>query len=152
MRGLVRQHWLPVAWTAVVWVGRIRNVVGDDELTAGARTWRLVVAIVFLVLAALVATLPLGLWHRRPLGSPRLVAVFCLWTIVFWTVRGGGLLFGDHDVGFKVVHTVLALASIGLAGALHRVDREVARSAVGGPAGEGPSASSAGDLALGVDR
>ena len=136
----------------MVWVGRIRNVVGDDELTAGARTWRLVVAIVFLVLAALVATLPLGLWHRRPLGSTRLVAVFCLWTIVFWTVRGGGLLFGDHDVGFKVVHTVLALASIGLAGALHRVDREVARSAVGGPAGEGPSASSAGDLALGVDR
>ncbi|GIT45647.1 MAG: hypothetical protein Ct9H300mP12_02320 [Acidimicrobiales bacterium] len=52
------------------------------------------------------------------------MAVFCLWTIVFWTVRGGGLLFGDHDVGFKVVHTVLALASIGLAGALHRVDRE----------------------------
>ncbi|GIS99204.1 MAG: hypothetical protein CM1200mP26_09170 [Acidimicrobiales bacterium] len=42
---------------------------------------------------------------------------------------GRGLLFGDHDVGFKVVHTVLALASIGLAGALHRVDREVARSA-----------------------
>ena len=124
----------------MVWVGRIRNVVGDDELTAGARTWRLVVAIVFLVLAALVATLPLGLWHRRPLGSTRLVAVFCLWTIVFWTVRGGGLLFGDHDVGFKVVHTVLALASIGLAGALHRVDREVARSAVGGSAGEGPRA------------
>ena len=152
MKGLVRLLWLTVAWTAVVWVGRIRNVVGDDELTAGARTWRLIVAIVFLVLAALVATLPLGLWHRRPLGSTRLVAVFCLWTIVFWTVRGGGMLFGDHDVGFKVVHTVLALASIGLAGALHRVDREVARSAVGGPAGEGPSASSAGALALGVDR
>ena len=53
-------------------------------------------------------------------------------------VRGGGLLFGDHDVGFKVVHTVLALASIGLAGALHRVDREVARTVVGGLAGKGP--------------
>ena len=152
MRGLVRLLWLTVAWTAVVWVGRIRNVVGDDELTAGARTWRLVVAIVFLVLAALVATLPLGLWHRRPLGSTRLVAVFCLWTIVFWTVRGGGLLFGDHDVGFKVVHTVLALASIGLAGALYHVDREVARTVASGSAGEGPSATSAGALALGVDR
>ena len=65
MRGLVRLLWLTVAWTAVVWVGRIRNVVGDDELTAGARTWRLVVAIVFLMLAALVATLPLGLWQDR---------------------------------------------------------------------------------------
>ena len=152
MRGLVRLLWLTVAWTAVVWVGRIRNVVGDDELTAGVRTWRLVVAVAFLVLAALLATLPLGLWHRRPLGSTRLVAVFCLWTIVFWTVRGGGMLFGDHDVGFKVVHTMLALASIGLAGALHRVDREVARTVAGGSAGEGPSAPSAGDLTLGVDR
>ena len=136
----------------MVWVGRIRNVVGDDELTAGVRIWRLVVAVAFLVLAALLATLPLGLWHRRPLGSTRLVAVFCLWTIVFWTVRGGGMLFGDHDVGFKVVHTILALASIALAGALHRVDREVARTVAGGSAGEGASAPSAGDLALGVDR
>ena len=152
MRGLVRLLWLAVAWTAVVWVGRIRNVVGDDELTSGARTWRLIVAGAFLVLAALLATLPLGLWHRRPLGSTRLVAVFCLWTIVFWTVRGGGMLFGDHDVGFKVVHTILALASIALAGALHRVDREVARTVAGGSAGEGSSAPSAGDLALGVDR
>ena len=152
MRGLVRLLWLTVAWTAVVWVGRIRNVVGDDELTAGARTWRLIVAVAFLVLAALLATLPLGLWHRRPLGSTRLVAGFCLWTIVFWTVRGGGMLFGDHDVGFKVVHTILALASIVLAGALHRVDREVARTVAGGSAGEGSSTPSAGDLALGVDR
>ncbi len=152
MRGLVRLLWLTVAWTAVVWVGRIRNVVGDDELTAGARTWRLIVAIAFLVLAALVATLPLGLWDRRPLGSNRLVAVFCLWTIVFWTVRGGGLLFEDHDAGFKVVHTVLALVSIGLAGALYRVDREVSRTVAGGPAGEGSGAPSAGDLALGADR
>ena len=152
MRGLVRLLWLTVAWTAVVWVGRIRNVVGDDELTAGVRAWRLIVAIAFLVLAGLLATLPLGLWHRRPLGSTRLVAVFCLWTIVFWTVRGGGMLFGDHDVGFKVVHTILALASIALAGALHRVDREVARTVAGGSAGEGSSAPSAGDLALGVAR
>ena len=152
MRGLVRLLWLTVAWTAVVWVGRIRNVVGDGELTAGARTWRLIVAVAFLVLAALVATLPLGLWHRRPLGSTRLVAVFCLWTIVFWTVRGGGMLFGDHDVAFKVVHTILALASIALAGALHRVDREVARTVASGSAGEGSSTPLAGDLALGVDR
>ena len=144
MRSLVRLLWLAVGWTAVVWVGRIRNVVGDEELTAGARGWRLVVAAVFLVLAALVATVPLGLWHRRPLGSTRLVAVFCLWTIVFWAVRGGGMLFGDHDVGFKMVHTVLALASIGLAGALHRADREVARSVAVAPTTTDP--------ASGVDR
>lgn len=134
MRGTVRLLWLAVAWTAVVWVGRIRNVVGDDDLTTGLRTWRILVALIFLVLAALVATVPLGLWHRRPLGSTRLVAVFCLWTIVFWTVRGGGMVFGDHALGFKVVHTVLALVSIGLAGVLYRADRDLVGERVTDPA------------------
>ena len=107
----------------MVWVGRLRNMLGDDGLTAGARAWGILVAGVFLVSAALVATLPLGLWHRRPLGSTRLVSVFCLWTIVFWAVRGGGLLFADHEAGFKAVHTMLALVSIGLAVLLQRADR-----------------------------
>ena len=147
-RGLVRLLWLAVAWTALVWVGRIRNVVGDDDLTTGARTWRIVVALVFLVLAALVATVPLGLWHRRPLGSTRLVAMFCLWTIVFWTVRGGGMLFGDHEVSFKVVHTVLALASIGLAGALYRADRDLTAE----PSGQPAVGNDAADPAMGTDR
>ena len=131
MQGLVRLLWVAVAWTAVVWVGRIRNVVGDDALSGGARAWRIVVAVVFLLLAALLATVALGRWHRRPLGSTRLVAMFCLWTIVFWAVRGGGLLFADHDAGFKVVHTILAVTSIGLAAVLYRVDQRVA-SAPGG--------------------
>jgi len=127
----MRLLWIAVAWTAVVWVGRIRNVLGDDDLSGGARSWRIVVAVVFLVLAALLATVALGRWHRRPLGSTRLVAVFCLWTIVFWAVRGGGLLFADHDAGFKVVHTVLAVASIGLAATLYRVDQRVAAALAG---------------------
>ncbi len=159
MRGVVRLLWLTVAWTAVVWVGRIRNVVGDDDLGGGAQTWRIVVALVFLVLAGMVATVPLGLWHRRPLGSTRLVAVFCLWTIVFWTVRGGGLLFGEHEIGFKVVHTVLALSSIGLAGILYRVDRDLVDDQPGDPTvdrvtslhGDGDHGDGA-DPAVGVDR
>ena len=74
----IRLLWLLVGWTAVVWVGRLRNVLGEDGLTAGARAWRILIAGVFLVAAALVATLPLGLWHRRPLGSTRLVSVLTL--------------------------------------------------------------------------
>tara|TARA_Y100001001_G_scaffold1871_1_gene1971 strand:+ start:326 stop:769 length:444 start_codon:yes stop_codon:yes gene_type:complete len=121
----VRLLWLLVAWTAIVWVGRIRNIVGDDTLADGDRAWGTVVAILFLMLAAVAATLPLGLWHRRPLGSTRLVAIFCLWTIAFWGVRGAGLLLADHEVGFKVVHTVLAGVSIGLAVLLQRADRAI---------------------------
>ena len=125
MQRAVRLLWLLVAWTAIVWVGRIRNIVGDDTLADGDRAWGTVVAILFLVLAAVTATLPLGLWHRRPLGSTRLVAIFCLWTIAFWSVRGAGMLFADHEVGFKVVHTVLAGVSIGLAVLLQRADRAI---------------------------
>ena len=33
-----------------------------------------------------------------------------------WLVRGTGIALGDRALGFKVVHTVLALVSIGLAG------------------------------------
>lgn len=137
--------WVAVAWTAVVWVGRIRNVVGDEDLSGGARTWRIVVAVVFLLLAALLATVALGRWHRRPLGSTRLVAIFCLWTIVFWAVRGGGLLFADHDAGFKVVHTVLALASIGVAAVLYRVDQRVGASSAVSPGGGSDAPAPAGD-------
>ena len=126
MQRTVRLLWLLVGWTAIVWVGRIRNLVGDADIAGGARAWRIVVAVLFLGLAAVVATVPLGLWHRRPLGSTRLVAIFYLWTIAFWSVRGAGLLLGDHEAGFKVVHTVLAGASIALAVLLQRADRRLA--------------------------
>ncbi|MBT4677368.1 MAG: hypothetical protein HOB67_05915 [Acidimicrobiaceae bacterium] len=130
MQRAVRLLWLLVAWTAIVWVGRIRNLIGDDTLVNWDRAWGIVVALLFLVLAAVTATLPLGLWHRRPLGSTRLVAIFCLWTIAFWGIRGVGLLLADHEAGFKVVHTVLAGVSIGLAVLLQRADRAVAAGAV----------------------
>lgn len=126
MQRTVRLLWLLVGWTAIVWVGRIRNLVGDADITGGARAWRIVVAVLFLGLAAVTATVPLGLWHRRPLGSTRLVSIFCLWTIAFWSVRGAGLLLGDHEAGFKVVHTVLAGVSIALAVLLQRADRRLA--------------------------
>ena len=145
MRSVVRLLWLTVAWTAVVWVGRIRNVISDDALARGARTWQIVVALVFLVLAALMATVPLGLWHRRPLGSTRFVAVFCLWTIVFWTVRGIGMLFDDYELGFKLVHTMLSLGSIGLASALYRADRSLLGD-------QSDDLTDLADAAVGVDR
>ena len=44
----IRLLWLLVGWTAVVWVGRLRNVLGEDGLTAGARAWRILIAGVFL--------------------------------------------------------------------------------------------------------
>jgi hypothetical protein len=119
---MVRSRVLVVAgfavWTFVVWVGRIRNVVDDDELTGGGRTVRLVLAAVFIVGAVVVAAL-LPAARRAGEGVERLrtaVDVVAAVTIAVWAVRGAGILLDeDHTAGFKAVHTALALASIGLA-------------------------------------
>ena len=57
MQRVVVLLWLLVAWTAIVWVGRIRNLIGDDTLVNWDRAWGIVVALLFLVLAAVTATL-----------------------------------------------------------------------------------------------
>ena len=127
MQRVTRLLGVFVAWTIVVWVGRVRNVLGDDDLTTLDRSWRLVVAATFLAFAGLSIAVIGGWWRRHPVGTTRLVAVFCLWTTAFWGVRGFGMLFGDHDAGFKLVHTAIALVSIALALRLHRLDRDAAR-------------------------
>ena len=115
-----------IAWTIVVWVGRVRNILADDSLTSVDRSWRLVVAGIFLGFAGISIAVMAGWLKQHPVGSTRLVAIFCLWTIAFWSVRGAGLLLGDHEAGFKVVHTVLAGVSIALAVLLQRTDRRLA--------------------------
>jgi hypothetical protein len=123
-----------VAWTVLVWTGRIRNVIGDGDLSPAGRISGLAVAAVFLGLAGLSVSVLLG--GRGGVGTTRFVAVFCLWTITFWAVRGTGMLFADHDLGFKAVHSVLALVSIGLAVPLHRLDRDLGQSRSGDPGAE----------------
>lgn len=96
--------WL-VAWTVLVWVTRIDNVVGDDELSTRGATWRIGVAVLFLVGAAAVLV-----------SRQRVLTAFASWTCGYWLVRGTQILLADHSLGFKVVHTVLMVVSIGLAG------------------------------------
>jgi hypothetical protein len=96
-----------LAYTAIVWAGRIRNIVSDDELTDGAKSWRLLVAVLFLGRAAAVAV--------RWRDHTKLLAALCVWTIGYWLVRGTGMLIADESAGFKVVHTALTIGSVGLA-------------------------------------
>lgn len=95
---------LLVVWTLLVWSSRIRNVLQDDDLSGFGTAWRLGAAALFLVLAVAAAV------RTRPW-----LAVLVAWTVGWWLVRGIGILVDDHDVGFKVVHTVLMVVSIGLA-------------------------------------
>lgn len=92
-----------VAWTVFLWISRLRNVLGNDELSAWSVTWRIAVVIVFVALAFLAA-------------SERAIPILIGWTIAFWVLRGGGILLdADYDTGFKAVHTGLMVVSIGLA-------------------------------------
>jgi hypothetical protein len=94
----VRAALVLVAWTVFVWAGRIRN--GGSVLLAAS----------FLVLAAVVVA---SMWKRR--WRPYAVGTLAIWTIVVWAVRTPMILVHDHPAGFKIVHTVLAVVSIGLA-------------------------------------
>ncbi len=125
VRGLL---WVLVAWTAVVWITRIRNLIGDDQLTSSGRIWRLLLTVVFLGFAVVSVSALGGRWRR--IGSTRLIAVFCIWTVTFWAVRGTGILFADHDLAFKAVHSVLALVSIVIAVPLYRLDHDLGRAVV----------------------
>ena len=126
MRPMVRLARLVcvlVAVTVVVWVVRVVNVFGDDSLSGSARLWRLLVAGCFLVFAGLAVAVLSGRWAGHRLGSTRLVAMFCLWTMVFWAVRSIGILLGDYDTEFTLVHVLLALVSVGVAFPVYRLDR-----------------------------
>lgn len=89
---------LPV-WTLLIWTTRVRNIVDGD--------WSAVDLLLPLGLTVLAV---LALVKRRP-GLPLLAAV----TVAVWAVRLPLVLVHDHPAGFKVVHSVLAVASIGLA-------------------------------------
>jgi peptidoglycan/LPS O-acetylase OafA/YrhL len=101
-----------VVWTLLLWTTRIANIWRDADLDTGERWGRTLLALSFTVLAIAVV---LALWRR--LRQARVVAVGALagWTIAVWVVRGIGILAADHDLGFKAVHTALAVVSIVLA-------------------------------------
>ncbi len=120
---------LLVVWTAVVWGVRIRNIVGDAELSGVGRAWRLSLA-TGLVLGALIVGV--ALWSNVPqirwlltsdgrflrLEVPQQVrqAVGLLAVIgsLVWLVRSVQILFADHPVGFKLVHSALAIGTVAL--------------------------------------
>ncbi|MFN0090629.1 MAG: hypothetical protein ACKVWR_10245 [Acidimicrobiales bacterium] len=114
------RSWIPAAalavWTLVVWVGRVRLVFELDELSGLARAGRLALAASFLALgaAALVGALR-ARQGRVEAWAASAVGLLALWSLVHWGVRGVLILGREYSVGFKAVHSVLALASIGLA-------------------------------------
>jgi hypothetical protein len=87
------------AWTLFVWLTRMRNAAGADEaLTA------YILPVVLVVLACMALAAP-----RR--WGPLLAIV----ASAVWLVRVPMILVADHDLPFKVVHTMLAVITWALA-------------------------------------
>jgi hypothetical protein len=122
---MVRRHPFVVAlvaWTFLVWTTRIRNIWTDEALTTGEQWARTALAGSFTVLAVavVVALVQRATWLRLAVGA------LAAWSVLVWVVRSVGIATADHDVGFVVVHLVLAVASAVLGGLAWR---EVARVA-----------------------
>jgi len=110
--------WALVGWTLFVWANRLRNIWTDDGLTTSGQAGRSALALSF-VLPALVigATLLRRRWGR---WFPWFVRAFAAWTVAVWVVRMVGIALHGHDIGFVVVHLVLAVLSSVLAVAAWR--------------------------------
>jgi hypothetical protein len=95
-------------WTLLVWTTRIANIWNDADLSDGEKWGRTALALSFTVLVLLVGH---AVYHRV---SWRDLAVKALagWTIGVWVTRSVGIVTGDHETSFIVVHLVLAVVSI----------------------------------------
>jgi hypothetical protein len=123
----VRRHRAAVvfvAWTFLVWTTRIANVWRDADLDTGERLGATLLALSFTGLAIVVVV---TLWRRLPQATVTAVGALAAWTAGVWIVRGAGILVADHDLGFKAVHTVLAVVSILLAALAWRESRRLSR-------------------------
>ena len=97
--------WVFVAWTVFVWAGRIK--------LADAEVGPLLLALTFLVPAVALAVALV--WFRG--AVPALVGALALWTTGVWVVRDLDIVLGgDHPVPFVVVHVVLGVVSVAVAG------------------------------------
>ncbi|MBX7068212.1 MAG: hypothetical protein K1X38_02390 [Microthrixaceae bacterium] len=96
-------------WTLLVWGNRIVNITTRD----GGDGVDLARAIAFVLVGLAVAVVAV-----RPMPAPsaqRVVTVAAWASIALWATRIVTIPLGDHEVGFIVVHLVLAAISIALA-------------------------------------
>jgi hypothetical protein len=110
-----------LAWTLVIWTSRLNNIWRDGDLDTAGQLSRSALAVTFVAGAAAVAGV---LRWGAPETLAKAVGVLGAWTAGVWVVRSAAILVGDWSLGFKVVHTVLAVVSIGLAAAAFREVRE----------------------------
>lgn len=127
-----------VALTLLIWTNRIWLAWTNDEDTVAQKLlWSTPITLFVLASVYLLVRMLTGR-ARTPSFAPT-VRVFAVGTIVYWAIRVVLILTADHAVGFKAVHTVLAIVSVAAAAVAFRsigpIDREVPRTRDGGRIG-----------------
>ncbi len=118
------------AWTILLWSTRVRNALDDATLVGWSRTWQVGVSVLFLVVAAVLA----GLSLLRPSGARRVGVVLAVAGSIWWAIRGVGIVVGDHEPAFTIVHVILAIGTIAISSWLLRGEWSARRSAsIGDP-------------------
>lgn len=97
----------------------MRNILGDDALSASSRNQSLLLSATFWIPAVLLAVavgasamkkLPMSTWVRSGLMG------LATWSVLVWVFRAVDIaLTSDRGVAFIVVHVVLGVISITLA-------------------------------------
>jgi hypothetical protein len=98
-------------WTLVLWTGRLGLAWGADGSTA-SKVWATVPVVLFVVLGVLALGVVLRSGNGVLSARDRTFALgVAVWTIGYWVVRLPIIWFDGRSVGFKLVHTVLAVLS-----------------------------------------
>lgn len=100
------------AMTLFTWGNRIWLAwTNDDDTVAEKIVWSVPIT-AFVIAAVVLAVLMLSGADRSSRGFVVLVRAFAAGTVVYWAIRYPIIAAGDWSVGFKVVHGVLAVASV----------------------------------------
>lgn len=119
VRAMARLRPYPVAAfcavTLVIWGNRIWLAWANEGDTVARKLLYSVPITAFVVAAVVLAAALVAGVDRSARWFAVLVQAFALGTTIYWAIRLPMILAADHDAGFKVVHTVLAVASVAAA-------------------------------------
>ncbi len=127
------------AVTLLIWVNRIWLAWTNDDDSVGAKVlWTIPIG-AFVLAAIVLAVAMLSGADRDARWFRLLVQVFALGTAVYWMIRLPMITFNEHpdltaseEVGFKIVHAVLAIVSVSAAWFAFRWARRAPVGAAGG--------------------
>lgn len=123
------------AWTVLIWLNRGGNIARDGDLDAIEKVGAGAVAFVFVV----VGIVMMRSWRLQRPSRTRVVYALAAFTVALWAYRSVAIWVHDHELPFKVVHTVLAVVSAALAAVAVRY----ARRSLVAPAEQSPSVTAA---------